>query len=63
MKLLGMNSVHSDVTDQLHSSDTGEKMGVQWDSTSATHRLQESLWFSRREVLYNILIESGVEII
>jgi hypothetical protein len=30
----------------LHSSDTEEKMGVQWDSTSAIHRLQESLWFS-----------------
>jgi hypothetical protein len=32
-------------------------MGVQWDSTSAINRLQESLDSVRREVLYNILIE------
>jgi hypothetical protein len=37
-----------DITDQqtsdcLHSSDTREKMEIQWDSTSAIHRLQESL--------------------
>jgi hypothetical protein len=46
-------------TDQIffHSSDTGEEMGVQWDSTSAIHRLQETLCF--REVQYNILIEYG----
>jgi hypothetical protein len=32
-------------TDQifLHSLDTGEKMGVQWDTISAIHRLQGSL--------------------
>jgi hypothetical protein len=30
----------------VHSSDTGEKMGVYWDSTSAIRRLQESLIFS-----------------
>jgi hypothetical protein len=33
-------------SDFLHSSDTGKKMGAQWDSTSAIHRFQESLWFS-----------------
>jgi hypothetical protein len=33
-------------SDFLHSSDTGEKVGVQWDSTSTIHRLQESLRFS-----------------
>jgi hypothetical protein len=35
------------------------KMGVHWDSTSATHRLHESLWI-RRQMLYTILIEFGV---
>jgi hypothetical protein len=30
----------------LYSSDTGENMEVQWDSTLAIRRLQESLWFS-----------------
>jgi hypothetical protein len=30
----------------LHSSDTGEKMEVQWDCTSAIYRFQESLRFS-----------------
>ena len=30
----------------LHSPSTWEKMGVQWRSSSALHRLQESLWFS-----------------
>jgi hypothetical protein len=34
-------------SDFLCSSDTGEKTGVQWDSISAIHRLQESLWFSQ----------------
>jgi hypothetical protein len=29
--------------DILHSSDTGEKMGVQWDCTSAIYGFQESL--------------------
>jgi hypothetical protein len=43
-----------------HSADTGEKMWVQWESASAIHRLQECPLFSRREVLYNILTESGV---
>jgi hypothetical protein len=32
-------------------------MGVQVDSTSAIHGLQESLW---REVLHNILVEFGM---
>jgi hypothetical protein len=64
MKLLRIVSVGLDVTDQLliRSSDTGENMGVQWDSTLAIRRLQESLWLIRREVLYNILIEFGVPI-
>ena len=30
----------------LHSPSTWEKMGVQWRSSSALNRLQESLWFS-----------------
>jgi hypothetical protein len=36
------------ITDQIfmHSSDTGEKMGVQWECASAIHRFQESLLFS-----------------
>jgi hypothetical protein len=51
MKLLGIISVGFDVTDQLsirisHLSDTGEKMRVQGDSTSAIRRPQESLSFS-----------------
>jgi hypothetical protein len=33
-------------SDILHSSDTGEKMGVQLVCTSAIYRFQESLWFS-----------------
>jgi hypothetical protein len=46
MKLLGIIIVGFEETDQIlirnfHSSDTGEKMGVQWDSISATHRFQE----------------------
>jgi len=28
----------------MHSSDTWEKMGIQWSSASALYRLQESLW-------------------
>jgi hypothetical protein len=30
----------------LNMSDTGEKVGVQWDNTSAIHRLQEILYLS-----------------
>jgi hypothetical protein len=30
----------------LHSTNTWEKMGLQWSSASALYRLQESLWFS-----------------
>jgi hypothetical protein len=37
-----------------------EKIGVQWDSTSAIHRLQGSLWFSEDGVFYKIIIEFGV---
>lgn len=52
MKLLWIISVCFDVmstVDQiLHSSDTGEMMKVQWDSTSALYRLQESLWFNQQ---------------
>jgi hypothetical protein len=29
----------------LHSSNTPERMGIQWKSASAIYRLQESLWF------------------
>jgi hypothetical protein len=46
MKLLGIISVGFNVSDQLlirFFADTGEKIGVQGDSTSAIHRLQESL--------------------
>jgi hypothetical protein len=42
----GSTSQISCWSDILHSSDTGENMGVKWHSTSAIHRLQESLWFS-----------------
>lgn len=27
----------------LHSSDTGQEMGVKWDSTPMVYRIQESL--------------------
>jgi len=30
----------------LHSPNTWKKMGIQWRSSSALYRLQESLWFS-----------------
>jgi hypothetical protein len=52
MKWLGMISVGFNVTDKLlirfsaFVRHQGKKMGVQWDSTSAIHRLQESLRFS-----------------
>jgi hypothetical protein len=42
MKLLGIISMGFDVTNELLSN-TEEKMGVQWDSISAIHRLQEGL--------------------
>jgi hypothetical protein len=35
-------------------------MGVQWDSTSEIHGLKEAYDSIRREVLYNILIKSGM---
>jgi hypothetical protein len=46
MKLLGIINVGFDITinyssNLLHSSDTGEKMGVKLDSTSDIRRLQE----------------------
>jgi hypothetical protein len=37
-----------------------KKMGVQWNSTSAVHRLQETYVSMRREVLHSILLEFGV---
>jgi hypothetical protein len=47
MKLLGIISVGSVVTDLLpiflHSADTREKMEVHWDSASAVYRLKERL--------------------
>jgi hypothetical protein len=51
MKLLRIISVAFDITDELitrslHSSYTAEKIVVQWDSTSAIHRLQENLRIS-----------------
>jgi hypothetical protein len=36
-------NVHAPPKDFLHSSSTGEKIRAQCDSTSAIHRLQESL--------------------
>jgi hypothetical protein len=42
----------------LHSSVTGEKIGIKSDSTSAIHRFQESEML--REVLHNHLIEFGM---
>jgi hypothetical protein len=62
VKLLKIISVGFNGTDQywsafLHSLDTGEKMRVQWDSTSAIHRLKNVYDSGKREVLYNILIE------
>jgi hypothetical protein len=44
----------------MHSQDAVEIMGIQWDSTSAIHRLQESLWVREREVLYSILKDFAV---
>jgi hypothetical protein len=35
-------------------------MEVHWDSISTVRRLEECLWFSYEEVLYNILIELRV---
>jgi hypothetical protein len=44
-------------------SDTGEKVVVKWDSTSAVYRLgNEACGAVRREVLHNILIEFGIPI-
>jgi hypothetical protein len=65
IKLLGIITVGFDVTDEimirfLYSSDTREKMVLQCDSISAIHRLQESVYLIKREVLHNILIEFGV---
>jgi hypothetical protein len=38
-------------------SDTGEKVGVSWDSTSDCEKAYEPV---RREVLYNIVAEFGI---
>jgi hypothetical protein len=49
--------------DILHLSDTGEKVVVKWDSTSAVYRLgNKACGAVRREVLHNILIEFGIPI-
>jgi hypothetical protein len=61
MKLLGIISVGLDILDLLHSSDTGQKMGVQYETV---HQLfidfKKAYDSVRKEVLYNILIEFGV---
>jgi len=44
----------------VHSSDTWEKMGIQWNIASAVYRLQKAYDSIRREVLYNILIEFDI---
>jgi len=43
----------------LRSSNTWEKIEIQWSSASAINKLQERLWL-RREVLYNILNEFDI---
>jgi hypothetical protein len=60
MKLLGIvNMLQINYSsDLLHSLDTGEKMGAQRDSTSATD-FKKAYDSVRREVLYNILIVCG----
>jgi hypothetical protein len=59
MSLLGIISVVSNTIDQLligySMSDTGEKMVVQWYSTSVIYRCD----LLRREVLYSIPIETS----
>jgi hypothetical protein len=35
-------------------------VGVQWDSASGIHRLQENYDLVKREVLYIILLEFGI---
>jgi hypothetical protein len=54
MKLLGIMILGFDITDQLlirilRSSDTGGKMGVHHDSTSAFCTFKESLRFNLEE--------------
>jgi hypothetical protein len=56
MKLLGITSVGVDVTDQLdflNSSDTGEEMGVQWDSVSAVQTSRKPMIQSEVHVQYS----------
>ena len=38
------------------------KMGIQRKNLSAIFRIQESLWFSWEEILYNIVIGFGIHI-
>jgi hypothetical protein len=65
MKLLRITSVGFDVTDQVLIRFSvfiryWRKKWEYYETTSAVHRLQESLDSVRREVLYSILIEFGV---
>jgi hypothetical protein len=40
--------------------DTGERMGIQWDSASAIHiDFKKACDSVKRDVLYNILLEFG----
>jgi hypothetical protein len=63
MKLWGVISVHFDIIDQLlvrySVSYVGEKVEVQWDTTSVIYRLQEVPWL-KREVLFNVVTEFGI---
>jgi hypothetical protein len=47
----------------FHSSDTGEKMGVQSDRTSSVYRHQETFHTLRSEVLYGILSGTPTELV
>jgi hypothetical protein len=62
---LGIINVGFDITDQLpirflHSSDTGEKIGVLSDSTLLFVGLKRAYDSAKRKVLYSILIEFGI---
>jgi hypothetical protein len=64
MKLLGIINVEFDVTDQLLIRFSSlvmirKRMGVQCYSTSAIHRIHESVGFNEKGRIFNILIEFG----